>query len=76
MDDLQEQYEYFNQVDQYLTAGERLLASLVAQIDEMTERGEDTAALDRRLRVFREALEQCQAHRQVILVAIARHTVP
>jgi hypothetical protein len=75
MDDLQQQYEYLARVDQYLTAGERLLAYLVAQIDEMTERGEDTAAL-KRLRLFQEALEQCQAHRQMILVAIARHTVP
>ena len=58
MDDLQQQDEHLAQADQSLTAGERLLGNLVAHIDEMTARGEDTAALDRRLRLYRDILEQ------------------
>ena len=75
MDDLQQLYDHLAQADQYLIAGERLLAGLVAHIDEMTACGEDTAALERRLRLAQDTLEQCHARRQIILDAIARHTV-
>ena len=38
--------------DQYLTAGDRLLADLITHIEEISERGEDTAALDSILQPF------------------------
>lgn len=74
MDDLQQLYDRLAQADQYLIAGERLFADLVAHIDEMTACGEDTAALKRRLRLAQDTLEQWHARRQMILDAIARHT--
>jgi hypothetical protein len=74
MGDLQQLYEQLAQADQHLTACERLLGNLVAHIDETSVRGEDTAALDRMLRLFQDTLEQWQAHQQVILDAIVRLT--
>jgi hypothetical protein len=74
MDDLQQLDEQLAQADQYLAAGERLFDNLVAHIDEMTARGKDTAALDRMLRLYRDTLEQWQAHQQVILDTIVRLT--
>jgi hypothetical protein len=40
----------------------------------MTARGKDTTALDRMLRLYRDTLEQWQAHQQVILDTIGRLT--
>jgi hypothetical protein len=74
MDDIQQLYAQLAQADQSLTAGERLFGNLVAHIDEMTARGKDTAALDRMLRLYRDTLEQWQAHQQVILDTIVRLT--
>jgi hypothetical protein len=40
--------------DQYLTAGDRLLADLITHIEEISERGEDTAALNKMLEPFHD----------------------
>ena len=75
MGDLQQELDYLALADRHPAEGERRIADWVIRIKEMNARGEDTSQADQMLRLLQDTLGLWQEHRQMILDALARHTV-
>jgi len=72
MPDLQYEREQLALANRHIAEGEDRIVSQRHLMEQMTEKGQDTAGAERMLRDFEEILEQFYIHRQLILDAIAR----
>lgn len=72
MPDLQFEREQLVLADRHVAEGEARLAKQRRLVEQMAEKGQDTAQAERMFRDFGAVLEQFYIHRQLILDAIAR----
>ena len=75
MDSLRKELKDLTAIEEYIAAGDRRVADLIIQIEEMAGRGEDTTAADQTLRLFRDTLEAWREHRRMVLDDIAYDAV-
>ena len=72
MPDMQQEREHLAKANRDIAHGERRVAEQIILIQQMTEKGQDTALAEEFLRTLEQTLEQWHIHRRLILEALAR----
>ena len=72
MPDMQQEREHLAKANRDIADGERRVAEQIILIQQMTEKGQDTALAEECLRNLEQTLEQWHVHRRLILEALAR----
>ena len=72
MPDMQQEREHLAKANRDIADGERRVAEQIILIQQMTEKGQDTALAEEFLRNLEQTLEQWHVHRRLILEALAR----
>ena len=72
MPDMQQEREHLAKANRDIADGERRVAEQIILIQQMTEKGQDTALAEEFLRKLEQTLEQWHVHRRLILEALAR----
>ena len=72
MVDKQKEREDLAKADRDIADGERRVAAQIILIQQMTEKGQDTALAEQFLRNLEQTLEQWHVHRRLILEALVQ----